>query len=287
MMRWIIGFIVLFVIVALSAWKSESLILKALHWQTPKTTLAEHQAFLSDYITVLTPDEGSAPYPTVIQFHGCAGMRREFHENWAQIANDAGYAAVLVDSNRARAIGFEESLQTICEGKALIGQERAGDVLAAINHALKDPRLNTDKLVLAGWSHGAWTVMDFLTMDMASSSPANLSNDTLVKPDIDGAILFYPYCGRGTLSRVRAWTQEISTLAFIAGNDSIVEPKPCIDFFSKQKADGKSTELIVYPEAEHIFDDVTLYEEDPKYYDEASAKDATKRYKAFLAKLSD
>lgn len=286
-MRWIIGFLLLFVIVAISAWKSESLVLKALDWRTPNTTLAEHQAFLSNHITVLTPSKGTAPYPTVIQFHGCAGMRREFHETWAQVANDAGYAAVLVDSNRARAIGFEESLQTICEGKTLIGQERAGDILAAVSYAANDPRLDMDKLILAGWSHGAWTVMDFLTMDMKGARPANLSNDALIKPDIDGAILFYPHCGRGALSRVRSWTQDISTLAFIAGKDSIVEPKPCIDFFAKQKADGKSTELIVYPEADHIFDDASLYREDPKYYHEASAKDAAIRYETFLNQLHD
>ena len=286
-MRWIIGIAVLVLIAAFSIWKSEVLILKAAEQRTAKTTLAEHRAFLSDYITVLTPKEGTGPYPAVIQFHGCAGMRREFHEAWAREANEAGYAAVLVDSNRARAIAFEESLETVCQGKTLIGQERAGDVLAAISYAADDPRLDAEKLILAGWSHGAWTVMDFLTMDMARARPSNLVKGALTKPDIDGAILFYPYCGRGALSRLRAWAQETPTLAFIAGRDSIVDPQPCIDFFSRQKSKGAPTDLVIYPEAEHIFDDATLYEEDPQYYDEASAKDAAARYGAFLREINN
>lgn len=285
-MRWAVGIAVVILIAAFSIWKSEAIVLKAVEWQTAKTTLAEHRAFLSDYITVYTPEDGTAPYPTVIQFHGCAGMRQEFHEAWAQRANEAGYAAVLVDSNRARDIQYQESLETVCQGKTLIGQERAGDVLAAISYVADDPRLDDEKVILAGWSHGAWTVMDFLTMDMAQARPSNLVNDALTKPDIDGAILFYPYCGRGALSRIRAWVQETPTLAFIAGRDSIVEPQPCIDFFSSQKTDGAPTDLVVYPEAEHIFDDATLVEEDPQYYDETAAQDAATRYGAFLRELN-
>lgn len=286
-MRWIIAAAVVIFAAVSFIWKGEHLLLKAAEWRTAKTTLADHRDFLNDHITVLTPEGGSAPYPTIIQFHGCAGMRREFHENWAQTANDAGYAAVLVDSNRARAIAYEEAMETICAGKALIGQERAGDVLAAIDYVSKDPRLDTEKLILAGWSHGAWTVMDFLTMDMKRARPANLSGEELPKPQIDGAILFYPYCGRGALTRLRAWVRETPTLAFVAGRDSIVEPQPCIDIFSRQKEKGAPTDLVVYPEAEHIFDDATLVSEYPQYYNEAAAADAAVRYDAFLRQFNN
>ena len=286
-MRWIIATAVVVVAAVFFLWKGEHLLLKAAEWRTAKTTLADHRDFLSEHITVLTPESGSAPYPTVIQFHGCAGMRREFHESWARTANDAGYAAVLVDSNRARAIAYEEAMETICAGKALIGQERAGDVLAAIDYVSEDPRLDLEKLILAGWSHGAWTVMDFLTMDMKRARPANISGEDLPKPEIDGAILFYPYCGRGALTRLRAWVREIPTLAFVAGRDSIVEPQPCIDIFSRQKENGAPTDLVVYPEAEHIFDDATLISEYPQYYNETAAADAAVRYDAFLRQVNN
>lgn len=286
-MRWIIGLSLFIALVAIAVWKSEALVLKVLDWRTPKTTLAEHQALLKDHITILTPSEGEAPFPTVIQFHGCARMGREFHENWANVALEAGHAAVIIDSNNARDIGYEEALNTICEGKALLGQERAGDVLAAIEFVKDDPRLNAEDIVLAGWSHGAWTLMDFFTMDMTRTHPANLLRDDLVKPDVDGAILFYPHCGPGALSKTRPWEHELPVLAFVAGQDSIVEPEPCINFFSAQEKSGSPTSLVVYPDADHIFDDATIVDDYPEYYDEKAAEDAIARYSLFLTTLRD
>jgi len=284
-MRWIVGIAVFLLLAGFAAWKIEPILLKASAWRTEKTTLTEHLAFLEDHITVLTPERGEGPFPTVIQFHGCAGLRQQFNETWARRANDAGYAAVLVDSNRAREISYEESLETVCKGKALLGQERAGDVLAAISYIENDPRLDAGRLILAGWSHGAWTVMDFLTMDMTRARPANLADDVLARPDVDGAILFYPHCGPGALSRLRRWTEETPVLAFVAGRDSIVEAQPCIDFFTRQKNEGSPTDLVIYPDADHIFDDATLVSEHPQFYDEPSARDAAERYGAFLRKL--
>lgn len=288
MTRWLIGIGVLIAaLTGLSLWKGDAALLTVVDWRTPKTTLADHQRFLEDHITVLTPEDGAAPYPTVIQFHGCAGMRKAFHEEWARVANAAGYAAVLVDSNAARGIGYEEALATICEGKQLLGQERAGDVLAAITLVADDPRLDAERLVLAGWSHGAWTVMDFLTMDMERRRPANLAGEALPAPQVDGAILFYPHCGRGALSQLYPWRQRVETLAFVAGRDSIVKPQPCIDFFNAQKEAGAPTDLVVYPEANHIFDDAALRDEYPEYYNEAAANDAAARYERFLAERRD
>lgn len=286
-MRWIPAIAVVVLLAALFLWKGDALLLKTIAWRTEKTTLAEHHDFLKDYITVLTPEQGAGPYPTVIQFHGCAGLRREFNETWARRANKAGYAAVLVDSNRARGISYEDSLETVCKGKALLGQERAGDVLAAIAAVERDERLDAGRLVLAGWSHGAWTVMDFLTMDMVRTQPTNLADEKLARPHVQGAILFYPHCGRGALSQLREWVEETPALAFVAGRDSIVEPKPCIDFFEQQADAGAPTELVVYPEAEHIFDDATLVSEHPEYYDEASAADAAARYQSFLRRVGE
>lgn len=286
MKQWLLGLAAAAAaLAALAFWKGDALLLGFLDWRTPKTDFAEHQAFIKDHVSVLTPDGAAAPYPTVIQFHGCAGMRREFHENWAVRANAAGYAVMLVDSNTARGIDYEESLETVCEGKTLLGQERAGDVLAAIAIAQEDARLDTDRLVLAGWSHGAWTVMDFLTMDMNGRRPANLAREALIAPEVDGAVLFYPHCGRGALSQFREWRQTPPTLAFIAGRDSIVDPKPCIAFFSARKDAGDPVDLVVYPEADHIFDDATLLDEHPEYYDENAAADAAQRYGAYLASI--
>lgn len=282
MKPWQIIAIAVLVLGAFLYWKREPAMMRFLDWRTPKMTLEARQQLIAGGIEVLTPKTGAASYPVVLQFHGCAGMRRTFHKLWADIALKNGFAVMLVDSTGPRGVDSEEALETVCQGKTLLGQERAGDVLAALNLAETDSRLDTDHLVVAGWSHGAWTIMDYLTMDMERRWPAGLRRESVTAPKIDGAILFYPYCGRGALSRIRKWRQTPPMLALIAGRDSVVNAEECIAYFSAREKSGYPVNVVIYPEADHIFDDITLIDEYPEYYDETAAKDAAARYEDFL-----
>jgi dienelactone hydrolase len=137
--------------------------------------------------------------------------------------------------------------------------------------------------VLAGWSHGAWTVMDYLALEGAGRAPATLKSRPLEAP-IAGAILFYPYCGEGTWSRLSAWKQAPRALMFTAGRDSVVSPQECRDAAAKLSREGVDVELIDYANADHAFDDATLIGGPYAYfYDEASAKDSEQRVGEFLA----
>lgn len=264
----------------------EPLLLKYFALNTAKTSLQDHINFIRPYTDVLLPDDGVRPYPLVIQLHGCAGQRREFHEMWARIANGAGYAVMLVDSLGPRNIDYDTAMKTVCEGRALLGQERAGDILAAIKIAEADGRLDTSRLVLAGWSHGGWALMDYLTMDLERTRPAGISRDRPVKaPDIDGAFVAYPYCGPGALSRLRGWREKPAVLALIAGKDTIVDPRECIRFFTGLSETSERVDFTVYQDADHIFDDPTLRETYPQYYNRAAASDAMAQYKLFLEGL--
>jgi len=211
-------------------------------------------------------------------------LRREFHDLWAAVGNAAGYAVMLVDSTGPRGITRDQAFETVCPGKALLGQERAGDVLAAIKLAEADTRLDADHLIVAGWSHGAWTLMDYFTMDMDARRPAGLVREEAAAPEIEGAILFYPHCGLGALSRLRDWRQTPPVLALIAGSDTIVDGDQCIDYFETQKNAGYPVDLVVYEDADHIFDDPTVRETYPQFYNEDAAKDAAARYREFLIK---
>ena len=254
--------------------------------RTPKSSIAEHQSFIGEGIKVFLPNVGAPPFPVVLQFHGCAGVREPFQHQWVEIANRTGFAAVIVDSMAPRDISREAAVETVCTGKKLLGQERAGDVLAAIKTAEEDPRLNADRIVIAAWSHGAWSAMDYLTMDMRQMWPAGVTHEEISVPDIHGAILFYPYCGAGTLSRFRPWTQSPPVLAFIAGQDAMVDAKICIGFFEKQHRRGDSIDLVVYPDAQHVFDDPFLEPEWIHWYNEEYFLDAKARYESFLVNLA-
>lgn len=283
--RWPIFVLILTVVAAGVFWKREPLMLAWMAANTDQTSLDERIALIEDGVEIRLPQSGEAPYPVVLQFHGCAGIRPPFQEQWADVANRAGYAAVIVDSTGPRGYSRSEGGDIICNGKALIGQERAGDVFAAINIAENDHRLDTSRLILSGWSHGAWTIMDYLTMDGEKRRPAGM-NEKLSAPAAMGAALFYPYCGPGALSRFRDWTQAPKTLAFIANADEIVPAEECISYFARRKESGDTVDFVVYDGAHHVFDDPFLEPEWIHWYNEEYHADAAKRYEAFLTSLN-
>ncbi|WP_411816775.1 dienelactone hydrolase family protein [Hyphococcus sp. DH-69] len=281
MKHWQIGLIVLTIIAGVLFWKREPLVFAWYSGKIEKSTLAERIDLIDDAIEIRLPDNQAAPYPVVLQFHGCAGIRPEFQHQWADIANNNGYAAVIVDSNSPRGYSREESLEIVCAGKDLLGFERAGDVYAALEYIKNDSRLDTDNIILAGWSHGAWTVMDFLTMD-PEKAPPGITDRSVSSPTIDGAILFYPYCGFGTLTRFRPLSQSPKMLGFIAEKDEMVDAQACIEYFQKQKKRDPALEFITYKDAHHVFDDPFLEPDYIHWYNEEYFADAKTRYVNFL-----
>ncbi len=263
----------------------ETLALTALGLSTEKRTLDDQIALLAPHVEIFAPETGNPPYPAVIQFHGCSGYRPPWSARWAAVANAAGYLAIAVDSNGARGISREDARETVCAGKKLIGQERAGDVAAAIEIARRRSDVDPQRIVLAGWSHGAWTVMDYVALMSAARAPASL-RAAPGRAEIAGVALFYPYCGEGSWSRVTRWEDAPPVLAFIAGRDSIVSAEECRAAFAKLKREGVGVDLVDYPDADHAFDDRTNVGGPYEYlYDEASANDAERRIAEFLGSL--
>lgn len=262
--------------------KREPLILSFVGMSAAKRTLNEQVALIAPNVEIFSPSAGEGPFPTLITFHGCSGFRRAWTRQWARVANEAGFLVIAVDSNGVRGIEREEALKTVCAGKKLIGQERAGDVAAAIALAHARPDVDPEKIVLAGWSHGAWSVMDYLALAGAGRAPSSLKARP---PDaaINGAILFYPYCGEGTWSRLAVWKPRPVTLAFVAGRDSVVSPEECRGAFAHLKDQGVIIDLVDYPDADHAFDDATLVGGPYEYfYDATAAADSALRVSAFL-----
>ena len=280
----IFGGLVVFLL-ALGFFFREQLLLTARDLGTAKAPLAERMALIEKGIVVHLPETGDGPFPVVLQFSGCAGVRAPFHAQWAKVATDAGYAAMIIDSHGPRDISRPDAIETVCTGKKLIGQERAGDVLAAIKIAENIPVLDTDHMVLAGWSHGGWSIMDFLSYRATGKAPSGVKSPDIETPRASGAILFYPYCGVGARSRFSQWGDAPPILTLIAGDDTIVNADECVSLFEKRQNAGASIEMTIYPEAEHAFDDAFIEPEYQHWYSKEDHEDAVERYRAFLVNL--
>ena len=133
MKRWQGAVLIIAIIAGLLVWKREPLGMAYAASKLEKTSLADRVALIKDHIEIITP-EGAGPFPVVLQLHGCAGIRAPFQRQWADIANKAGYAAVIIDSNGARGFDRAAGLAQVCGGKTLLGQERAGDIAAVLSH---------------------------------------------------------------------------------------------------------------------------------------------------------
>ena len=278
----LVGFAIALMALGYGYLNREPILLNLASSKVETVALSDHEAFIAPHIKAYQPEGITPPYPTFVLFHGCAGITWPFLEDWARVATEVGYQALIVDSHAPRGISRDEARETVCKGTQLIGQERAGDILAAYRLISNRSDVDKENIVLSGWSHGAWTIMDFLTMNMKSNRPAQIAEKLDEPPAPDSIVLFYPYCGEGARSRFAKWVNDPPALAFIAGKDSIVSPEQCLDVFTSLRKRGETITHHYYPDADHVFDNAHQPDQWKFYYNEGYAKDSIEKVKAFL-----
>ena len=250
-------------------------------WHIKKQDPDQLATFLRPFYRISHPG-GTGPYPTVVAFHGCGGMDLGAVD-WMDYLSGLGYATILVDSSTPRGLQREQ----VCSGRRLWGSERAGDVLVSSHDIRKLPFVDANRLVLLGWSHGAWAIMDLLAMDPPRNLPTNLRRS----PDqplggVRGIVLFYPFCGFPAKARGRGWERDIPVLMLMAGKDPV--SRSCHNIVSTLEKTNRPVEFHVYSGADHAFDmrveDLigTGIRPNPK-----STADARKRVTHFLSEVLD
>ncbi len=192
--------------------------------------------------------EGDGPFPTGIFFHGCGGVSDRIR-SWARELKAAGWAALILDSLGPRGITGEE----VCSGRRLLGRERAGDVLVAIEEARRRPEVDPERLVLFGWSHGGWTLIEIMAMNPPRELPPSLNAaPTRALEGVRGIVLFYPYCGLA--ARTGVWEPKIPALFLLGRNDQTAPAAPCIVMAEDLRDSGRVAEAHVYEGVGHGFD---------------------------------
>lgn len=209
---------------------------------------------IKDGVTVYKPD-GDGPFPAVIAFHGCAKPHNRA-DVYAKAANSLGVAFLTVDSYGPRGVSEMEAQTRVCSGQTFWGRERAGDALVALDHARSLSFVDKDRIALLGWSHGGWTVMDLMSMDLETTLPTSLS----AAPEeglsgVTAVLLYYPYCGTASRSKATGWPKPIPARFVLVENDALTKEGQCVETIERLKADGVEAEYEILKGVTHGFDE--------------------------------
>ncbi|MDO1559056.1 dienelactone hydrolase [Brevundimonas sp. 2R-24] len=241
-------------------------------------TLADRWAQLEPHVQAFGPDDGSVR-PAVLLFHGCGGLRAHL-PRYAQAAVAAGFRAYIIDSYAPRGWGRELALSMVCTGILLRGVERAGDVLAALWGVGQRPEVDADRLAMAGWSHGGWSIMDLMTLGLNQPGDAYLADPTPAPLEgVRAVACFYAYVGPGALSRVRPWLRKPRTLAVSARRDHLTTLGAANRLWDRIEDGGVPVQRWV-AEGTHAFDEPTGLP--PMRHDPVLAAEAERRFAEFL-----
>ena len=242
-------------------------------------TMEARWARLRPHVRVHGPKHGKRP--TVLMFHGCGGVRPQLH-GYAEAAAALGWRSVVVDSYAPRGWSRAYALAFVCTGLVFRGEERTGDLLAAVWGAVEDLDADPDHIVLAGWSHGSWSIMDLMTMPLDSPGEAGLADPSSAPLEgVKGLVLAYPYGGVGALTRTRRWVRTPPALAMLAERDHVTSVRDAERLYEAVQASGADID-IWRVDATHAFDEPG----DPIWpvsYHSPLAAEALDRFGRFLA----
>ncbi|WP_428151379.1 dienelactone hydrolase family protein [Brevundimonas sp.] len=242
-------------------------------------TLAERWARLKPSLVIRRPD-GPGPFPVVLIFPGCGGVREHLHR-YAEAAVEAGWMAVTVESFIARGWSDAFVRTFVCTGLLLRGGTRAGDVMAATTFAGTLPDADPTRVVLAGWSHGAWAIMDLMTEKLERRGEAMIADPQHADlSGVVGAFLPYPYVALPARSRFMRWRRALDALVIIPTRDHLAKRADYEKALDHARAAGSDIEEWVV-DATHAFDEPGLTH--PKIrHDPEATKEAIRRFVGFL-----
>jgi dienelactone hydrolase len=178
--------------------------------------------------------------PAVILMHGCAGLPHRAIDGWKPLLREWGYATFVVDSFGSR--GYRE----VCTNGAVSSIQRVPDAYGALAILSTHPRIDPDRIVLMGFSHGGL---------VANAAATDWARKFAHEPEhrFRAIFSFYPSC----VGRVESRLRLVVPLRIHTGEkDDWTPAAPCVENMARYRADGGDVVVTVYPDAPHGFDAV-------------------------------
>lgn len=241
-------------------------------------TLVARWTRLEPHVSVVGPED-ARPRPAALLFHGCGGLRGHL-PRYAQAAKARGWRAFIVDSYAPRGWSRQFAMATVCTGLLLRGWERAGDILASIDGISARPDVDGSTLLLGGWSHGGWGIMEAMSADRERPGALGLIDAQRVSLEgVKATYLAYPYVGIAALNRMRPWRHCPKTLAVVAAKDHLTTVRNAERVNAMIRNCGAEVETWI-ADGTHSFDEPMTAP--PMRYDDALCNEAIRRFGALL-----
>jgi len=212
---------------------------------------------LAEYTDLQFPGNDGR-YPLAIMLPGCMGWHPH-HGQWQRELLKREFAVLHVNSFAARGLNGPSVLrQEVCSGKIVHGDERAGDLVAVLQAVWKNTRINPEKTLIMGWSHGGWTALDLLVSLESRIHLPNLTQLPMLEVNnIKAAILYYPWCGKEALNWAGQLPANLQGFVFHGSRDAITSPKDCKRRVQRAAKNGSKLRFVELKGAFHWFDNHT------------------------------
>jgi dienelactone hydrolase len=231
------------------------LLASAVYGAEPKTVHFPSEDGRTKLVGYLFEPAGPGPHAALVLLHGRAGPYSSLakgvysaatlskrHKEWGSFWAARGYVALLVDSFGPR--GYPQGFQrgSYEDRPAEVSEQtvRPLDAYGALRHLRGRRDIAADRIGVQGWSNGAMTVL----VTMSDKAPGS---------GFRAALAEYPGCGMDAIKG--AYHNYAPILMTLGSEDAEVSPKRCEEFAKKARAAGDAIEWIVYPGAEHNYDD--------------------------------
>ena len=215
---------------------------------------SERDLLLEGHVSFLAPQPETASQSRsslVLLLPGCGGLvgsdgPKDVMNGYAKAAVEAGAHVAIIDSHGARGIGYDQAVTRVCSGLTLRGRQRGGDLVSAKILAERHWQQDFDHVVVAGWSHGGWAVMEQLSLD-AKSETQHL--------DPDAVMLIYPYCGFFNQADRTDWSFTGPLVHISAENDGLSRTVKCREIIVKARQGDDRFRTIELEGVTHAFDE--------------------------------